>query len=526
MKSFIRSLVLTFGVVGVVGVLNAQQIPSKLHFSSKKENLGDAINTAFTETKPVISSDGKTLYFCRQNYPKNIRGKQDLQDIYVARFDGQKWTAAENMGWPLNDQHPNGVSSVSPDGNSLLLINEYIKGGYVKKGVSISYRSEKGWSYPTKIQIEDFYNFSPYVDYAMSANGKVLFMSVHRREGYGDQDIYISIYRQGKWCKPINLGSTINTAGADFAPFLAADGKTLYFASEGHGGFGGSDIFYSKRQDNSWTNWSKPVNLGPSVNTNTWDGYYSIAAKGHYAYFVSKNVKNNSRDIYRIVLPEEVQPDPVVMVTGRVLNANTMQPLAADITIHTAEKQVDQGIARSNPQNGAYKMVLPHGKAYQFLAKTSGFISLHSELDLRAVRKYGEVREDLLMIPKSEGQKIPLKNIFFVRSKAQLLPQSYSELDRLVKLLQEHDDLEIELGGHTDNVGQPELNLKLSLERVATVKRYLVLNGISAHRLQTKGYGDTQPIASNDRELNRRQNRRVEFTIINSSSKQTSLLRR
>ncbi len=523
MKSLLWSLVLC---VGAICQVPAQVHSTKLLFKSPKENLGTAINTSFTETKPVISSDGKTLYFCRQNYPKNIRGKQDDQDIYIATFEGQKWTAVRNMGWPLNDQHPNGVSSVSPDGNSLLLINEYIKGGYVKKGVSISYRSKNGWTYPSKIQIEDFYNFSPYVDYAMAANGKVLFMSVHRREGHGDQDIYVSLCENGIWGKPMNLGVTINTSGADFAPFLAADGKTLYFASEGHGGLGGREIFYAKRLDDTWNNWSKPINLGPSVNSNTWDAYYSLAAKGKYAYFVSKNLANNSRDIYRIELPQEVQPDPVVMVKGRVLDANNQQPLQAAITFHLTQGHQEQGIARSNPQDGSYKMVLPHGKAYQFLAKTPGFISLHQTIDLSGAKKYGEIQVDLQLIPLAEGEKIPIENIFFVRSKAELQQESFSELDKLVKLLKEYPQLEIELGGHTDNVGQPKLNLQLSWDRVDRVKDYLMQQGIASSRLQTKGYGDTRPIANNDRELNRRLNRRVEFTILGSSSKQASLLRR
>ncbi len=513
MKGYWWSLI---AVLSTIGSVYGQVAPAnRLQFPSPKENLGQMVNTSYTETKPVISSDGNTLYFCRQNFPNNIRGKQDEQDIYFSELKNNTWSEAKNIGWPLNDQHPNGISSVSPDGNSLLLINEYIKGGYVKKGVSISYRSRQGWSFPSKLHIEDFYNFSPYVDYALSANGKVLFLSVHRREGQGDQDIYVSLLQNEKWSAPINLGGVINTPGADFAPFLAADGKTLYFASEGHGGFGGSDIFYSKRLDNTWNNWSKPVNLGPSVNSNTWDAYYSISAKGKYAYFVSKNISNNSRDIYRIALPHAVQPDPVVMVTGNVINAKTMKPIAASISVQTYGEATEHSIARSNPKNGSYRIVLPHGTKYQFHAKTEGYISLYNVVDLSTVKKYGELQKDLFLVPLREGEKIPIHNIFFVRSKADLLEESYVELDRLVSVLMEHPSLEIELGGHTDNTGQPELNLDLSLRRVAMVKEYLVQKGIAGTRLQTKGYGDSLPIASNEGELNRRLNRRVEFTILN-----------
>ena len=490
------------------------RITSDLRFNTPKENLGVGVNSDYTETKPVISSDGKTLYYCRQNHPENIRGKQDEQDIYYSRLEDGQWTSSQNIGWPLNDQHPNGISSVSPDGNSLLLINEYINGGYVKPGVSIAHKNKKGWTYPQKLEIENFYNFSPYVDYFMSSNGKVLFLSVQRREGLGDQDLYVSLMKNKNWTEPVNLGQTINTGGADFAPFLAADGKTLYFASEGHPGYGGSDIFYSKRLDETWGNWSTPINLGPAVNTHTWDAYYSISAKGDYAYFVSKNEKNSSKDIYRIQLPEEVRPDPVVLVKGKVLNANTNEPLFASVHFNSKKALSEHGIARSNPQNGSYKIVLPKGDSYQYLAKIDGYLSLAKYIDLTEANRYGEVEENLYLVPLEKGQKIPLSNIFFVRTKDELLQKSYSELDRLVNILKEYSTLEIELGGHTDNHGQSTLNFDLSLRRVATVKQYLINQGIASSRLHTKGYGDTQPIASNDRELNRRLNRRVEFTIL------------
>jgi len=498
----------------VTGVLAQSTQELSVQFTHPKENLGLSVNTEYTETKPVISGDGQRLYFCRQDHPDNIRGKQDPQDIYFSRLENGQWTPAQNIGWPLNDQHPNGISSVSPDGKSVLLINEYISGGYMKPGASVSHFNGKNWSFPEKVEIENFYNFSPYVDYFMSADNQVLLQSVHRREGRGDQDLYISFAQKDKWSEPVNLGPVINTTGADFAPFLAADGKTLYFASEGHPGLGGSDIFFSRRLDDTWKNWTKPVNLGEKVNTKTWDAYYSISAKGDYAYFVSTNPQNNSKDIYRIQLPEAVRPDPVVMVKGRVINANTNEPLAASVIFKPRESGEEKGSARTEPGSGQYKLVLPKGDSYYYQAKVDGYLSLVKSIDLSQASEYGEVEEDLYLVPLAAGQKIPLNNIFFVRSQAELMSQSHSELDQLVAILKEHPTLEIELGGHTDNMGQSSLNYDLSLRRVDEVKRYLVAQGIDENRLHTRGYGDTQPIASNDRELDRRKNRRVEFTIL------------
>ena len=202
------------------------------------------------------------------------------------------------------------------------------------------------------------------------------------------------------------------------------------------------------------------------------------------------------------------------MVRGKVLNAKTREPLSASVLFKPESIATEHGQARSDPQNGTYKIVLPKGDSYRYQAKIEGFLSLGNSIDLTNASNYGEVEEDLYLVPLEKGQKIPIPNIFFVRSKAELLPQSYPELDKLVEVLNDHPSLTIELGGHTDNLGQSSLNLDLSIKRVATVKQYLVDKGVSSQRLETKGYGDTRPIASNDREFNRRLNRRVEFTIL------------
>ena len=211
---------------------------------------------------------------------------------------------------------------------------------------------------------------------------------------------------------------------------------------------------------------------------------------------------------------EEVRPDPVVLIKGKVLNANTNEPLYASVHYKTQKIKSTAGIARSDPQNGNYKIILPEGDAYQYLARIDGYLSISKRIDLTESNGYGEVEEDLFLVPLEKGQKIPLSNIFFIRSQAEMQAKSFVELNRLVEILNEHPTLEIELGGHTDNLGQTTLNFDLSLRRVDAVKQYLTTMGITPDRLHTKGYGDTMPIASNDKELNRRLNRRVEFTIL------------
>ncbi|MDZ7607425.1 MAG: OmpA family protein [Cyclobacteriaceae bacterium] len=487
-----------------------------------KERLSDNINTKFLESKPIISPDGKTLYFARKNYPGNTGGKRDDQDIYVSDLIVKEWSLALNPGKPLNDKLPNGVCSVSPDGNTLTVINAYHDDGTVEDGVSVSRKMSSGWSFPVKQDIDDFQNLSEYQDYCVSNSGKVLISAVQRADSRGDQDLYVS-FRTGEdsWSKPVNMGKVINTPKVEFAPFLASDGKTLYFASNGHRGFGESDIFYTRRQDDTWTNWSAPVNIGKSINSSAWDGYYTVSAKGDFAYFIStagalNKVDSNltDEDIFRISLSKEAKPDPVVLITGRVINSKTKQPIKADIFYESLPKNDENGIATSDPVNGNYKIVLPAGKVYGFRAEAKGFIAISQNEDFTAVTDYREINRDLELTPLKVGESVQLNNLFFVQSKAEILPESQPEMERLLKLLNENPTLEIELGGHTDNQGSSVANLKLSEERALAIMNYLLENGINKKRLTSKGYGGTKPIASNASVETRQKNRRVEITIM------------
>ena len=500
-----------------LGQANMQQ---EMAFTTPKENLGPNINSPYIEAKPVISSDGKTLYFTRQNSPQNTGGRKDEGDIYYSKWESDQWSPALNMGKPINDNYANGVTSVSPDGNTLLLINQYNSKGSSQNGASISRRTKTGWSFPENLNIEGHVNKNPYADYFLANNGNVLLLAIESNYSYGDQDLYVSFRKSNnEWSAPMNLGNTINTEKAEFSPFLAADDKTLYFASEGHPGYGGSDIFYTRRLDDSWQNWTTPKNLGKSINTSAWDAYYTIDAAGRYAYFVSNSgseadLKNNSKDIYRIALTNEFKPDPVVLVSGRVFNDRTKEPISADVIFETLPSGEEKGRAISSPVDGSYKLVLPRGNNYGFMASARGYVAVNENMDLTAIDRYEEIERDLYLVPIEVGAVIKLNNIFFERSKATLLEESFPELRRLLTLMQENAQVEIELGGHTDNQGIARLNMQLSLERVEKVRDYLIQNGIEKRRLSIKAYGGTKPVASNASEESRALNRRVEVTIL------------
>ena len=487
---------------------------SSIHYT--KENLGNNVNSPYGEIGPVITQDGKTLYIDRRNHPENTPGN-DNDDIWVTHDENGNWGKAENIGAPLNNTSHNFVLSISPDENTMLVGNLYNPDGTPvnAKGVSITHRTSAGWSIPVKLEIEDYYNDGTQVSYNLSANRKILILSLQRKDSNGENDLYVSfLQKDATWSRPVNMGRVINTLGDESTPYLAADMVTLYFSTSGKPGYGDNDIFVSKRLDNSWTNWSEPINLGPDINTAAWDGYYSTPANGEYGYIVSTHQSLGQEDIFRIKPAEELKPDAVVVIYGKVLDKETGKPLEATITYYNLTTNEEVGIARTNPIDGSYRIILPYGQTYGLHADKKGYYSERSSIELPVVKTYTEIERNLLLAPMKVGSMIALNNVWFVQSKPVLLPDSYPELDRLVQILKENPTIKIEISGHTDNVGNPKQNQKLSEDRVITIKNYLVAHGIAANRLTGKGYGSSRPIASNDKEETRRLNRRVEFRII------------
>jgi outer membrane protein OmpA-like peptidoglycan-associated protein len=487
-------------------------LPARTEAPGIKENLGKNVNSKFDEVSPKISSDGKVLYFGRKHSPENVGGAQDKEDIWQSSTaDGRTWSKSTNLGPPVNTPTTNNLISVSTDNNSFLF--------HINDGFAFMYRTSTGWS-----QLEDqgikFNNESDFLEGSLSPDGKAIIFvaklkgNVAYRADDKERDIYVCQKRtDGTWSAPIHTGKTLNSPGDEYSPFLSADNKTLYFASNGRPGYGDVDIFMSRRLSDGWTQWSEPVNLGLGINTVGFDAYYTQPASGDYGYMVSNINSAGLTDIIRFKLPETVKPDPVVLVQGRVLNAKTQQPLQAVIRFDDLHSGLEVGEARADPRSGDFKIALPSGRNYGYHAEAPGYLSVNENLELSHLTEYGELKKDLFLVPIEIGESIQLKNVFFVQSKAVLMPESYPELDRLVQIMKVNRTLEIELNGHTDGRGDPKANLALSVERVAAVKEYLVAKGISEKRIVGKGFGGARPMVSNDTDENRQLNRRVEFKI-------------
>lgn len=482
-----------------------------------KENLGASINTSYADTKPVISPDGKTLYFTRQFYPGNVKGIKDAQDIYFSTSINGTWTKAINIGMPLNDKYPNGVSAITPDGNTMLVLNAYSEKG-ITNGVSISKRQGSGWSTPKMLTIKNYYNINPYVDYYISNNEQELLLTIERDDAVGDQDLYISFrINEYQWTEPINLGKTINSDRAEFSPFLAADNKTLFFASEGHGSYGSSDIFYSKRLDDSWQKWTEPINLGPMINSEAFEAYYTIPASGDFAYYVStKEGIEGSKDIFKTTIPYEFSPDPVLLISGHVLDKKTRKPIQCEIQYSSLGGNNELGIANSESYNGAYKLVLPRGNAYRYVPVYRHYIGIPQYLNVQDITEYHEMENNLFLVPIEAGQIVPLHDIFFEEVSAELANDSKGELRRILKIMQDNPGLQIEITGFTNDLKHGQDNLALSIERAWSVKHFMLNNGIHTDRIFHKGLGNT--VVFNDLDISLKEGidamNRIEIKIL------------
>ncbi|MBN2893981.1 MAG: OmpA family protein [Bacteroidales bacterium] len=485
--------------------------------SNPKENLGSNVNTSYSELIPVIAPDGKTIYFVRDDYPGNVGDDKDHNDIWYTKVSGDNWSKAKNMGRPLNNEGHNFVICVTPDNNSLILNGTYTAFGEDGgNGISISNQLKDGsWSIPKEIEIDNFYNDDDYQNFTFSSDLQVIIMSLERSDDTkGESDLYVSFRKSdGTYTEPKNLGDDVNTFTEEGTPFLAADGKTLYFYSEGHRGYGSADVFVSKRLDNSWTKWSTPLNLGPNINTERWDAYFTLDAKGEYAYFVSSYNSIGEEDIFRVKLQEELQPDPVVLIYGKVYDNKTKKPLSSQILYDDLQTNKEVGIATSNAGTGEYKIILPYGKNYGFFAKKSGYMALSDNIDLTDIQEYTEIERDLYLVPIEVNQQIVLNNVFFQKGKADLYSSSYPELDRLVDIMNENPEIKIEVQGHSNNLGDRDKLMELSEQRAESVKKYIVEKGVSPDRITTVGFGPDKPIATNDTEAGRKKNQRVEFKI-------------
>lgn len=496
----------------------AKNIPKEL----VKENLGKGVNSKFGEYAPIITLDGKTLFFTRDLHKDNI-GLEKKQDVWMSKLQSDGvWSEAENLKAPVNTAENNSVSSVSADGKSILLLNVYKPDGTFGQGLSTTKKNQMGWEFPKEVKIIDYYNLDNFNEFSLAANNKLLVMTCKRSDTKGGKDLYVSfLMPDSVWSRPLNMGSELNTVEDESGPFIAADMKTLYFSTRGFPGYGDNDIFMSHRLDSTWTRWSEPENVGPLINTPKWDSFFTIPASGDYAYLSSQEKSLGYEDIFRLKLFPSIKPEQVAVISGVVINAYDKKPIAANVLMEVILDSVsrdpkDKIVSEFNPATGEFKFVVPLKKNYSLSASKKGFVTVSDNIDLSHDSRYREIKKTISLVPVKEGEKIVLNNLFFNQSKYDILPPSFPELARMIELMKEYPTMEVMIEGHTDGADDNLLlNVKLSQDRANEVKKYLIeKGGVNPARIQTKGWGPSRPIASNATEETRKKNRRVEFSIL------------
>ncbi|MBK9799966.1 MAG: OmpA family protein [Bacteroidetes bacterium] len=351
---------------------------------------------------------------------------------------------------------------------------------------------------------------------SLSSDGNTLYFVSNRPGGKGEKDIWASsLTKDGYWGTPVNLGDSINTAYSDMSPFIHPDNKTLYFASEGQPGMGRHDIFYARMKKDG--NFGTPVNIGYPINTSGDEFSLIVNSKGNLAYFASADRKEGfgNLDLYSFDLYEKARPTLVTYVKGKVFDSESKKLLDARLELIDLETSKVVADMYSNSITGEYLVCLPANKNYAFTASRNGYLFYSENFSLKENKNQGEpYLIDIAMKPIKAGEKVVLKNIFFETGKYNLKDESKSELNKLGDFLNLNPKVKIEVSGHTDNVGDDKMNQTLSLNRAKSVYDYLLNNGIAAERLTYKGYGETQPVESNDTDKGRAANRRTEFKVV------------
>ncbi len=487
----------------------------------KPKLLPGLVNTSGWEYSASVTADDKQIVFCGRSRDDNLA--KGLEDIFYARKNSQgTWEKATPID-ELNTKTLNEAPLfISADGTQMLIFSE--------GNIFISNKTAQGWGqkriFP-KINKHEAWE----ADAMLTADGNAVFFISDREYGQnphvrfgkkyhggmaGNTDIYVSVKKNDQWSEPINIGKTINTPYAERSPFLHPDMKTLYFSSDGHVGLGAKDVFMSKRlNDTSWTQWSEPVNLGKSINTQGDEWGYKISGDGIKAYF--SRFEDNTFNIYETTLPKEFRPETTTRISGILTNTEN-EILEGQIVWEDLTSGKKIGHSNSDPENGQYIINLPNGKNYGFYVETPGYYPVSGNIDLTKVKIMQDKEKNFILTSINkiiQGEKaIPLENIFFEYDSYTLKKESQPELKRLVIFLQKHKDIKIEIGGHTDNQGSEQYNIELSQKRATTIADYITNAGFPKKSITVKGYGANRPKADNNTEEGRAKNRRVEFKVL------------
>lgn len=488
------------------------------------ENIGPIVNTEFNEYMPVISLDESEMLFTSRR-PTTMGGGKDkeddlwFEDVYMTGRSGEGWTTPKSLGSPVNTSNHDATVCVSSDGKRLFIYKSEVNRIVDTKDGNIYYSDLKdtSWSTPALVNYAEGIN-SPYWEpsASLSADGNVFVFSSNRPVA-GQTQLNRNLYfirkdAEGKWSAPQLFADKINTPYEEDGPYLHPDGKTMYFSSNGLNSVGGFDIFKTVYNDTTKT-WSDPENIGFPYNTADDDIYIVFSADGRRAYFSS--VRENSyggKDIYMATSIQEKHS--LALMIGHVYDADSKKPLAAEIIV--TDNETDQVVAvyKSESFAGKFSIALPSGKNYGIEIDLDGYLFHSENIELPNLAKFTEYRKDVYLHPFRAGEKEILKNVFFDTDKSDLRKESKAELDRLYKKISKRKNSVVQISGHTDNRAGHDYNHVLSEARSVSVVQYLIDKGFDSKRIFARGYGETQPVDTNNTEEALQLNRRTEYMIL------------
>lgn len=485
-----------------------QAIKDSVTFKPKKMS-SESINRFMFQSHPVLTADQNYMIFSI----RKGQGRQFDEDVVMSEKVDGEWTAPEPIE-EINSEMNEGFATISGDGRVLVFVSCNRKDSYGSCDLYISYKNGRKWSEPENMGEEvnsNVWDSEP----SLSADGRTLYFSSERKGGFGERDLYVTrLQDDDTWSTAENLGRTINSSGWEVTPFIHADGKHLYFASDGYQGFGGYDIYVSELKNGDW---SIPKNLGYPINTEKNEGSLYITPDFHKGYYekYTREGRGSHSEIYEFDFPDALSPDyKCTYATGIVTNAKTEEPIGAEIDLidlHTGE--VNQSVS-SDVLTGEYLIVLTEGREYALHSYKEDFLFYSMHFDYYKPEDFDPVQLNIALQPIAKNETFRLRNIFFETGQYKLKEKSATELKLILKLLDENPDIEIEVHGHTDNVGSVSDNKQLSLNRASSVQSYLIENGVKDDRIKIKGFGQSKPIADNDTEKGRRRNRRIEIKIL------------
>lgn len=482
-----------------------QNMKNEIAFNTRK--LSDTVNAFTQQYFPVLTADEQQIIFTRR---MGLTDEFDEDMVISTKDRDGHWTTPQSISPNINTRYNEGTCTISADGRQLIFTSCVGMNG--RCDLFESRKTGDTWSKPRNLGAE--VNSAAWESQpTLSADGRVLYFVSDRRGGLGKADIYVSVQNTpGVWTRARNLGPAINTPYDERSPFIHANGRTLFFASDGRPGFGGFDIFWSDYADSTW---SKPANFGYPINNHEEQYSLVITADGDRGYYSHEELGNEGHSkIYEFDVPEQYRVRyRSNAVKGIVRDRLTKQPLKADIELYELAKNELVSVVSSDSLTGNYLIVLTQGADYALYVNSAGYLfkSLNFNYEESTVEP---LIIDVDLDKASTGATVVLNNIFFDTDKFDLRDKSITELDKISRFLNENPKINVEISGHTDDQGAVAYNQQLSQRRAKAVADYLVQRGVQASRLKEVGYGSKKPIRPNDSEANRQVNRRIEFQII------------